>query len=49
MTKRSELYRRTGDYGVFDLDAEAMREIWEEEHPPQEEDGIIEEYELPED
>jgi hypothetical protein len=48
-TKRSELYRRTGDYGVFDLDAEAMNAILEEESPPQEEEGIVEEYELPDD
>jgi len=48
-TKRSELYRHTGDYGVFDLNADQMHEIWEEENPRLEEEGIIEEHELPDD
>jgi len=50
-TKRSEIYEKTGDYGAFDLDAAQMHKVWEKENPPAspEEEGIVEEYELPED
>jgi len=48
-TKRSAIYKRTGDYGAFDLNAQQMRVIWEEESPPQAEEGIVEEFELPDD
>lgn len=48
--KRSALYKATGDRGAFDLTAGQMRQLWEEEHPPSEaEEGIVEEYELPDD
>jgi hypothetical protein len=47
--KRSDLYKATGDWGAFDLMASQMREIWEEDHPREEEKGIVEEYELPDD
>jgi hypothetical protein len=45
--KRSEIYRATGDAAAFDLTADQMRKIWEKECPPEE--GIVEEYELPDD
>ena len=51
-TERSTIYRSTGDAGAFDLTADQMREIWEEKHPPSEAgegEGIVEEYELPDD
>jgi len=48
--KRSSIYRTTGDARAFEFTAKQMHEIWEEERPPEEgEDGIIEEYELPDD
>jgi hypothetical protein len=47
--KRSELYRSSGDARAFDYTAAEMNAIWEEENPPQEEEGIVEEYELPDD
>jgi len=48
--KRSSLYRSSGDARGFDFTAKHMHEIWEEEHPAEAElveEGIIEEYELP--
>jgi hypothetical protein len=42
--KRSELYRSTGDSRAFDFTAAEMEAIWEEENPPLEEEGIVEEY-----
>ena len=47
--KRSEIYRSTGDARAFDYTAAEMHAIWEEEGPPQTEQGIVEEYELPDD
>jgi hypothetical protein len=47
--KRSEIYRSTGDARAFDYTAAEMHAIWEEEGPPQKEEGIVEEYELPDD
>jgi hypothetical protein len=48
--QRSSLYRSSGDAGAFDLTAAQIEEIWEEEHPAEEvEEGIVEEYELPDD
>jgi hypothetical protein len=46
--KRSEMYR-AGDAGAFNLTAAQMEEIWQSERPLLEEEGIVEEYELPDD
>jgi hypothetical protein len=46
--KRTELYKQTGDARVFDYDAATMSSIWEGEQV-EEEEGIVEEYELPND
>jgi hypothetical protein len=46
--KRSELYR-AGDAGAFDLTAAQMEVIWQRERPSLEEEGIVEEYDLPDD
>jgi|SRR5215204_1494034 len=49
VSERSSLYKFTGDASAFDLTASQIEEIWEEKHPPEEdaEEGIVEEYELP--
>ncbi len=46
--KRKELWRK-GDRRAFDLTAREMSEIWEAEHPPLADEGIVEDTPLPDD
>jgi hypothetical protein len=47
-SKRKSLYR-SGDRCAYDLTSSQMEEIWQRERPLLDEEGIVEEYKLPDD